>query len=120
MSVYPGALAIIKLTEKDEEVILDYLATSLNIDLTLISTLLGTDALLKFLDVYAGRTIKVPNRESLMKSISYCRIYSYCKSRNNSEESLERASKIFGLRKANIKSICERIEKQIGDINGKQ
>ena len=69
----PGALSIVSLTLDERETLLDYLdAQNPALNASFLFAILGED-FLKYLDVMAGETIKVPTRESISKIVSQSR-----------------------------------------------
>ena len=108
----PGVLSVLKLSDAERELFIDYLDNSkpfLHTDY--LFAIFGSDHFLKFFDVFSGENIKVPAREDIIKIVSYIKIYSYCKSRNFSESSYEMAAKIYGKRRMSIKRIVEKVSK---------
>lgn len=105
----PGVLSVIQLEDSEKEILLDYLmgvkpATQPDY----IFTVLGKE-FLKFYDVFAGTTFKVPSREELLRIINYVKIYSYCKERSFSNDSYDRAAKIFKKRPLMIREIVDKV-----------
>ena len=108
-----GALMIYNLSKEELDILVDSLSilnTKLNADLL---QLIFKDDFLMYLDAMAGQQVRYPKREYLSTLISNIKIYCYCKHRNNTEESYESASIIFGKKVLKIKQICSKIDSYI-------
>ena len=77
-------------------------------DLSVLYSILG-EKLLMYFDCMSGTTIKIPKREEVFKTVNYIKIYHYCKKRKFSNESYERAAKIFGRRVNQIRKLVKDI-----------
>ena len=112
----PGALSIVSLTLNERETLLDYLdAQNPALNASFLFAILGED-FLKYLDVMAGETIKVPTRESILKMVSYVKVYAYCKNGEFSEATLEKASKIYGRRVASIQRVIAKVDRVLNKL----
>lgn len=112
----PGVLSVLNLSRDEREIFLDYIESqNPQMNASYIFAILGDEEFLKFFDVMAGTSIKVPSRESLVKIINYVKIYTYCKSKDFSKESMERAAKIFDRRLMSVQRIVEKVERVLGN-----
>lgn len=106
----PGALSVIQMNQRESDTFIDYMnKVKPNLNADLMGVLFGEN-LLKVFDVFAGQTLKYPDRKYLVKIIGYVRIYEYCKSRNFSDEAYSMAAKVFKRRKASISRIVKKVE----------
>lgn len=109
----PGVLTQVRVNDVEREILLDYLNKKkpmLYADF--LFAVMGND-FIKFIDVLEGLTLKVPQREQLVKIISYIKIYSYLRSHNFSSEAYERASKLFNKREVSLRRIVANVENTI-------
>lgn len=109
-----GSLSIVKLNEKENDDLVDLLCISKGIPADFLNVLLGSDWL-KFMDVMEGCTVKIPSREETMKFISQVKIYNYCKCRGFSDDSIDRAHRIFNRRKVSVIRIIEKMDKILAE-----
>lgn len=112
----PGILSLIKITDDERELLLDYLHATKNTSQFDVLNNFFDKELLKFFDVFSGEVIKVPHRSSLLKIIKYIKIYDYCRKRNFTEESIETASRIFERRKNSIQRIINKVERELAKL----
>lgn len=109
----PGVLSAVHLNKDERDLVIDYYEKtnpSLNAEFLFV---LMDEEWLKFLDVMAGTNIRVPSRDSILKTINYVKIYRYCAQRDFSRESIEKASKLFGRRTASISRIIEKVKRNL-------
>jgi hypothetical protein len=112
----PGVLSVVHMTQEEREFFIDYLdKTKPGLKTDYLFSVFGDNELLKFFDVFSGASIKVPPREEIKKLVNYIKIYAYCKSRGLTEESFERASKIFGRRTISIERVVMKVERILKD-----
>lgn len=108
----PGVLAILSLSVHERETLIDYFQASRpQAYMDYIFALMGDKEFLKFYDAMAGRNVKVPSRETMVKVINYVKIYCYCKSRGFTPESYDKAAKIFSKRSSAVKKIIDKVDK---------
>lgn len=68
------------------------------------------DSLLKFLDLFAGQSIKLPPRPKLYHTIENINMYNYYKAHLDSERPLLTTARIYNVTTQRIQSVIERIE----------
>lgn len=109
----PGILSIAELSDSERDNFIDYMdGARPGLNTEFISVLMG-DQMLKFFDVLAGLSIKIPPREEIWKYVSYVKIYTYCKNRGFNDETYENAAKIFKKRKASIVRVIDKVKRTI-------
>ncbi len=103
--------------------LLAYIARSRGTDqFDFISALFGDVQLLRFLDIFSGQVIKVPQRDKVMKLIEYIQVYSYIRQRlpksqkdipikDVEEGFLESAANHFDRRKHSVARIYDKVRK---------
>lgn len=107
----PGVLSIISLSVDERENFIDYMdETNASLGISYLFAILGDKYFLKFLDVMAGETIKVPSRESTVKIINYIKIYTYCKNRGFTEQAMEKAAKVYDRRLVSVQRIIAKVD----------
>jgi hypothetical protein len=90
-----GIFALIEISDKESDLLLNYLrSVGKTPAFDFVQYLLGSDYI-KFLDLVAGTTLKVPSRRSLYRDIEYIKIYNYIKERDFAIDSVRVASKVF-------------------------
>ena len=105
----PGALSLLELNDDERAQFVDYLyKTKPELNPDLLEVIFGGKVLM-VLDAFAGSTVKYPTREFLEKTISYVKIYTYCKTRGFTEEAYELAGKVFKRRKVSIVRIVDKV-----------
>ena len=106
-----GILSLINLNDKESETYLEYLRLSCKSPMyDFVKYLIGDDYV-KFLDLLAGSTVKIPSRKTLFRDIESIKIYLYAEKHGFTEESLLCASKIFGKKMHFIRSSIKRVSK---------
>ncbi len=106
-----GILSLINLSEKESETYLEYLRLSSKSPIyDFVKYLIGEDYI-KFLDLLAGSTVKIPSRKALFRDIESIKIYLYVEKHGFTEESMMCASKIFGKKMYFIRSSVKRVSK---------
>lgn len=107
----PGVLSHITLQPEERELFLDYMNRQKKMEVVdFLFAVLGEN-FLKFLDVFSGESIKIPQREEVIKIVNYVKIYKYCKSHNFTDEAYQKASVIFSRREMSIRRIVEKVSK---------
>jgi hypothetical protein len=110
-----GIFSLVKITADESDLLLSYLRnTSKSSALDFIVYLIGDDYL-KFLDLLAGTTFKVPPRKSLYRDVEYIKIYNYVKARDFDIYAIKNASKVYGKNLAFIRRALEKVSKSIGE-----
>lgn len=83
------------LTDIEKEVFAEYLQHTMNNPLVeLVRYLLGDDYL-KFIDIMAGSTFKIPSPKSLEKDLESVKVYLYVKKNGFTEDSVRSAAKLY-------------------------
>ncbi len=83
------------LTDIEKEVFAEYLQHTMNNPLVeLVRYLLGDDYL-KFIDIMAGSTFKIPSPKSLEKDLESVKVYLYVKKNGFTEDSIRSAAKLY-------------------------
>lgn len=107
----PGLLKTVHLTEDEMLAFLDYMERDRGEpDFDVLFNLFDSDDMFKFLDMFSGRTLKIPKRDHLVKIITYIKIYVYVKSRGYDEKTVAQASKVFDKKSSSIVRIYQKIE----------
>ena len=87
--------SIYNLTDIEKEVFAEYLQHTMNNPLVeLVRYLLGDDYL-KFIDIMAGSTFKIPSPKSLEKDLESVKVYLYVKKNGFTEDSIRSAAKLY-------------------------
>lgn len=114
----PGILSLVTLDKEEREVFLDYMdVNNPSLFASYLFALLGDD-MLRYLDVMSGTSIKVPSRDSVLKTINYIKIYSYCKSKGFTKESYEKAAKIYDRRVMSVQRIVDKVDRVLNKREG--
>jgi len=107
----PGLLKTLWVSDNELLVFLDYMARERgNIDFDILFNLFDKEDMFRFLDLFAGRSIRIPRRKSIVKTVEYIKIYVYLKSRGYDEKSVAEATKIFGKKSNSIIRIYQKVE----------
>jgi len=112
----PGILSLIELDKEERELLIDYMTALKRTEVyEVLENMYGVD-ILKFMDVFAGESIKIPNRNYVYKVIKYIQIYKYCERRDFTEEAIENASKVFDRRKSSITRVIDKVERVLAKL----
>lgn len=76
----------------------------------LFNILEDNDLVLELLDIFSGKKIIFPTRKKLYKLLEKIKIYTYVKSKNYSQESIQLLAKQYKKRNSQIKSYVDRID----------
>lgn len=116
----PGALSRVKLSVNESKLLATYLDKLCPGICTKYLYFLFKDKFLMFFDMFAGKHIKIPSRNSILTLVTYVKIYVYLKNRHFTEESYKKASLVYNKKLSTIKSIVTKIDKQLekGENNG--
>lgn len=110
-----GIFSLVEINDRESELFLSYLrSTSKSPAVDFINYLIGSDYL-KFLDLLAGTTFKIPSRKSLYRDIEYIKIYTYVKERNFSFDAIRTAPKLYSKSLAFIKKAITKISKALDE-----
>lgn len=91
-----GVFSTYNLTDIEKEVFAEYLQHTMNNPLVeLVRYLLGDDYL-KFIDIMAGSTFKIPSPKSLEKDLESVKVYLYVKKNGFTEDSVRSSAKLYG------------------------
>lgn len=105
-----------KMDEDEKELFLDYMKALKDTDYyDTFYTFFG-DELFRFLDIFAGESVRVPKRGYISKVIKYVKIYRYCEARGFTEESFRKASKVFDKRKSSIVRAIDKVDRVLAKV----
>ena len=76
----------------------------------LFNVLEDDDLALQFIDIFAGQKIQFPSRKKIYKLLERIKIYTYVKSKNYSQDSIQLLAKQYKRRNSQIKSYVDRID----------
>lgn len=97
--------AINEMSEKERDLFIRTLHEEKKVSIApFLFLTLGKDAF-TFLDLFAGKTIKIPSQKELLRIYNQVIIYNYLEARDFTETSIANASAIFGKKKPQIHSI---------------
>ena len=108
-----GLLTLITLSEKERLLFLDYMAKSRQTEAFDMLDNFFEEDFIKFLDLFAGISIRIPQRKDVYEIAKNIRIYSYVKAHGETEQSITDAAQLFDKRKAAIKKVMIRMNKII-------
>lgn len=99
--------AISEMSEKERDLFIRTLHDEKKVSIApFLFYTLGKEAF-TFLDLFAGKTIKIPSQKELLRIFNQVIIYNYLEARDFSEASISNASAIFGKKKPQILSIIK-------------
>lgn len=107
----PGILSLIQMNKDERDLFLDYMKSLKDTYYYDVLYTFFEDDFFEFLDLFAGESVRVPQRHYIMKVVKYVKIYCYCKERGFTEESYRKASKIWGKRKSSVKRAINKVER---------
>lgn len=107
----PGILSFLELKQDEIELLISNMdKTELKNNMQVLIEVIGEEELLKFLDIFAGCTFKVPRRKNILDKIMNVKIYSYCKNKSRTEETYKAAARIFGKRVSTIRNVVTELD----------
>lgn len=99
--------AISEMSEKERDLFIRTLHEEKKVSIApFLFYTLGKDAF-TFLDLFAGKTIKIPSQKELLRIFNQVIIYNYLEARDFTDTSIANASAIFGKKKPQIHSIIK-------------
>lgn len=106
-----GILSQLKSLSYDDLLLLIKLLPNYSETLTLLLDVFESeDKLIKFLDLFAGRVVKLPPRAKLYHTVNSIIIYNYYKAHKNETNPLLTTAHRFDVTTQRVQTIIERIE----------
>lgn len=109
-----GSLSRYTLTKEERDLFIEYLDCFIGSPaLEFVRYLLGDDYL-KFIDILAGTSFKIPSSRFLERDLSAIKMFTYAKDNDFTEESIRTVAKMYGKTVLQTKKLIYRIAKYIG------
>lgn len=82
-----------------------------------ISEVFGKEHILKFIETFGGKTIKVPAIEDVEKTVEWITIWSLVR-KNNSSENVKKIANRYGIKEAEVRLAYEKVQ-EVMDVKTK-
>ena len=91
-----GYISLLDMSDKEFESLLDYFEyKKKSPSVRYLASMIGKEAFLEMMDLFASDVIKMPTRSESIKIINYISIYHYLKDRDFSESAYQKARGLY-------------------------